>query len=132
MQFAADLHRLQQMLAFIRSEAQIAGFEEKEVNKIELAVEEALVNIIYYAYAQQALGNIEIACRSPRKRALEIDLVDRGPPFNPLEGGNIDPEATAEERQIGGLGLFLMRQLMDEVVYNRRGDSNILTLIKRS
>ncbi len=132
MHFVAEMHRLQQMLEYIRMSANDAGFDEEEVGKIELACEEALVNIISYAYAMKSDGDIEIRCEVPGKRTLQVIFSDSGPPFNPLTEDRAKTEGNVEEREVGGLGVYLMRTLMDDVNYESKDNRNVLTLIKGS
>lgn len=131
--FPADIHGLHEMLQYINRKAVEAGCSGYASRQIELASEEALVNIIRYAYDNQTDGEVEIECLSPEPGALTIVLRDRGVPFNPLEGvEEVDPKAPLEQRSIGGLGVFLIRRLMDSVAYSYEGGVNILTLNKRS
>ncbi len=100
--FTAHLDNLYEMLLFIRDQAESMGFDEVEISKIELAVEEALVNIISYGYPL-ASGEIEIVCDRVAKNGLKIVLKDNGIPFNPLSNSKkIDPDAPIEARAVGG------------------------------
>lgn len=121
------------MLGFIRDAAVEAGCGVEELKQIELASEEALVNIIHYAYQQQGEGKIEIVCLSPCSGTITVTFRDHGVAFNPLEGaGEVDPSLPLEQRPVGGLGVYLMRQLMDQVVYRREKGANVLQLTKAS
>jgi serine/threonine-protein kinase RsbW len=129
-QFLAKLTTLHQMLGWIRQQLAHAGLDDASIHKVEVASEEALVNIIRHAY-QNVPGSIDIAVQDGRS-SIEITIRDQGPPFNPLERDiSIDRSASIEERPIGGLGIFFMREYMDEVRYKREGDVNILSLIKK-
>lgn len=119
------------MLFWIKEQLIQMGFERPTIRKVELASEEALVNIIRHAYKQRS-GHIEIQVTIYPKNRVEIAIRDQGPPFNPLEEERrIDPAIPLEERQEGGLGILLIRKYMDEVLYRREKDLNILTLIKK-
>ncbi len=96
---------------------------------INLVVEEALTNVIFYAFADNDKHEIEITVSLENKR-LTIKIEDDGIPFNPLEKEQPDINLPAEERPVGGLGIFLMSQVMDEMHYNRQRNHNILTLNK--
>jgi anti-sigma regulatory factor (Ser/Thr protein kinase) len=125
--FQASLDHLYGMLDFIREEAEEAGFSHSIVSKIELACEEALVNIIHYGYPDYR-GNIEIACVRPSSKGIKIIIKDRGIPFNPLTiAKKLDPK-TANPKE--GYGVFFILKIMDEVRYNREDNCNVLTLIK--
>jgi serine/threonine-protein kinase RsbW len=128
--FLSQLQQLPQMLLWVRERLGRAGVDSKQKLRIELAMEEALVNVIRHAYGEK-VGKIEIFFRSDGSQ-VEITICDWGPPFDPLAGApEVSIDATLEEREIGGLGVYLMRQLMDEVRYAREGTTNLLTLIKR-
>ena len=89
-----------------------------------------MVNIINHAYKEHP-GKIEIIVRIVPQKHIEIEMKDHGPLFNPLtEERQIDHSSALEDRPIGGLGIHMIRQLMDEVRYTRNHDTNILTLIK--
>lgn len=129
--FSAELTELRAMLDWIRNLLSDAGYLSATVRKAELASEEALVNIIRHAY-KQGEGKIKIHVEIFPKDRVEIAILDKGPPFNPLlEETEIDASIPLEEREEGGLGILLMRQYMDEVLYKRERGSNVLTLIKR-
>lgn len=132
MRFIADLCELPAMLGHILSEASKVGLPEDELRKIELASEEALVNIIHHAYPGDLSGTIEIVVTAPEGRRLSITITDQGLAFNPLETEiAVDPHAPLETRTVGGLGLYLIQRLMDDVRYERSHDSNILILEKK-
>lgn len=92
--------------------------------KIRLAVEEAVENIVLYAY-DDGEGWMSISTETEGD-SLVITMCDGGTPFNPLEQDDPDITLSADERQIGGLGIFLCKQLMDEVTYNYKDNQNIL------
>lgn len=128
--FFADLNQLRPMIRWIRQEAILLGLDETSVRQTELASEEALVNIIDHGY-KGTVGQITIELQDSGSH-IEIVIRDKSPFFNPLEHAiEFDPLATLEERQIGGLGILFIRQYMDEVHYQREGEANVLTLIKK-
>lgn len=100
----------------------------KRINEIEIATEEALVNIFHYAYQEQE-GDVEISCKTEHGRAFIIEITDTGMPFNPLSVSEPDTTLDVAERQIGGVGVFLIKKLMDDVIYRRDGNKNILELV---
>lgn len=119
------------MLHWIRERLFQTEFDEQTIRKIELATEEALVNVIRHAYKAKE-GNIEIGMKFHPKSHVEIAISDEGPAFNPLAKEIvINPLATLEERTEGGLGILFMKQYMDEIHYERKKEKNILTLTKR-
>ncbi len=128
--FAAHLDNLYEMLLFIRSQAESIGFDEVEISKIELAAEEALVNIISYGYPAMT-GEIYVQCTASKDKGLKIVIKDNGIPFNPLSNAKrFDSSAPIEARSIGGYGVFFIMKIMDEVEYKRVDDSNVLTMFK--
>lgn len=97
--------------------------------KINLVIEEALSNIILYAFNDKSKHEIRISV-SKENNNLEITFKDDGIPFNPLLQKKPDINLPAEERPVGGLGIFLMSQVMDEMHYSRDKNQNILILKK--
>lgn len=97
---------------------------------INLVLEELGLNIINHAYHGEA-GNFEVIITS-EEQALTVELIDDGPPFNVLIDAPIpDTEAAIEDRPIGGLGIHLVKTMMDELEYKREQDQNYLILVKR-
>ena len=99
------------------------GIEKKILKKLELAAEEAVVNILRYSQASE----IEMAL-SIQHSAFSIQILDDGVAFDPTM--HKPNEKAAHERQIGGMGITLIRQIVDEIHYERTNDKNILTLVK--
>jgi serine/threonine-protein kinase RsbW len=125
----ARLEQLQTFLEQADQWAREAGLSEKKIQAVALAAEEALVNIFHYAY-QEGEGEIEMTFRIDPEN-LTLEILDGGPPFNPLSRQDPDTSLNLEDRPIGGLGIYLIKQLMDEVHYRRDGDKNILTMVIR-
>lgn len=98
--------------------------------KIRLSVEEAVENVVKYAY-EGGIGWLEAGTRLDQDRLqLTIELRDAGVPFNPLDKPDPDITLSAEERSIGGLGIFLCKNLMDDISYRYEDGNNILTMTK--
>ena len=99
--------------------------------KIRLSVEEAVENVVRYAY-EGGIGWLEAGTSlSNDGLTLTIELRDAGTPFNPLDRPDPDITLGAEERNIGGLGIFLCKQMMDSIEYRYEDGCNILTMTKR-
>lgn len=99
-------------------------------NSINLALEEALVNAVEYAYNGKS-GKITLSAEYvPATETVVFVLSDTGVAFNPLEYPDADTSLPLHEREIGGLGIFLIKEIMDKVEYCRKGDMNILTMYK--
>ena len=99
-------------------------------NKIDLAAEEIFVNISHYAYGGES-GQAQIVCENPTPRSVKVSFVDWGIEFNPLEQPDPDFTQSAEERRLGGFGIYLTKQFMDKVSYCRKDGKNILTIEKK-
>lgn len=130
--FSAEIASLHAMLSWVRKELEESHFSDPELKRIEIALEEALVNIIQYAYVGKK-GVIEMTFSDYLPDHVEIIIKDYGIPFNPLENRKkVDPSASLEERSIGGLGIVFIEKLMDHMEYIREGEANVLTLKKKS
>ena len=126
----AQTERLPEVLAFVEEQLEEAGCPMKAQMQISVATEEVYVNIASYAYAPgsgMATSRLELT----QEPAVVLTFIDSGVAFNPLEKEDPNVNLPAEERQIGGLGIFMTKKTMDEVRYERAGDRNVLTLIKR-
>ena len=105
--------------------------DENLLFKIRLSIEEAVENVVRYAY-QTGNGWMEVGTElSEDKVELTVELRDAGTPFNPLERPDPDITLAAEDREIGGLGIFLCKQLMDDISYRYEDGCNILTMKKK-
>ena len=126
----ADIDRLSEVLSFVEEQLEEIGCPMKAQMQVSVAVEEVYVNIASYAYAP-GTGMATIRLALTEEQAVTITFIDSGVAFNPLEKEDPDVSLPAEEREIGGLGIFMTKKTMDEVRYERLGDNNVLTLIKR-
>jgi len=130
-QFVAKFEYLDEIREFVGDIARKGGFSDKDVYNIQLATDEAASNVIEHAYENRKDGVLELSCGMTGD-AITIVLVDHGESFDPSEVPLPDLKADLSDRKIGGLGIFLMRKLMDEVRYEPKADkSNVLTMIKR-
>jgi serine/threonine-protein kinase RsbW len=124
----ARLDSLYPLIDMVASFARRQGALETRILEIELVTEELLVNIINHAYPDQP-GDVEIVCRLDEAGRLLVEFADEGIPFNMLAMKDPDIEAGIEQRKIGGLGVFFVKQLVQEIRYRREGGKNILTLM---
>ncbi len=130
-QFSAKFEFLDEIREFVGDIARAGGFGDKDVYNIQLAADEAASNIIEHAYEGVSDGVLELSC-GVKANTITIILVDHGESFDPSEIPMPDLKADLSERKIGGLGIFLMRKLMDEVRYEvKPNKNNVLTMIKR-
>ncbi|MBV6451512.1 MAG: ATP-binding protein [Anaerolineae bacterium] len=129
--FPAKFEFLDEIREFVGTIARENGFGDKDVYNIQLATDEAASNIIEHAYEDITDGVLDLSC-GMQGEGLTVILVDHGAPFDPSEVPMPDLQADLADRKIGGLGIFLMRKLMDEVHYHSNSDkSNVLTMLKR-
>jgi len=124
----AELKHLNRVINFITAEIKKTDYEPEIQNKIEMAAEEIFTNIANYAYTNEA-GKVNISISTAS--GLKITFEDNGKPFNPAEHPSPDLEKPLKDREIGGLGLFLVKQVMDKVEYTRENDKNILIISKK-
>jgi anti-sigma regulatory factor (Ser/Thr protein kinase) len=124
----AALKHLEELVGFDRQCAAAHGFPDRRIRQMELASEEALVNVMHYAYPEKQEGEVTVRCGTAAGGPFVIEIMDRGVPFQPGDVKAPDLTAGIAEREIGGLGVYLMRKMVDEVLYRREGDMNILTL----
>jgi anti-sigma regulatory factor (Ser/Thr protein kinase) len=132
LQFTANFEYLDEIRDFVGEIAQSGGFNDKDVYNIQLATDEAASNIIEHAYRGVSDGLLEVSC-GMKDDDITVILVDHGEPFDPSDIPMPNLKADLSERKIGGLGLYLMRKLMDDVKYvsDPQNNRNTLTLIKR-
>jgi serine/threonine-protein kinase RsbW len=101
------------------------------MHDLNLALEEILANIISYGYSDNREHEIRVNL-SVEPGKVRVDVEDDGQPFNPLEAPEADTTKPLEERTIGGLGIHLVRKLMDGLEYKRQGEKNLLTIKKKT
>ena len=132
LKFTAKFEYLDEIRDFVGGIAESSGFSDKDIYNIQLAADEAASNIIEHAYEGVSDGLLEVSCGF-KNDAITIILVDHGEPFDPSNVPMPNLKADLSERKIGGLGLYLMRKLMDDVKYDvdAANNRNTLTLIKR-
>ena len=132
LEIGAELENMEQARAYVTAQLEQAGFEQKQIMEVELAVEEIFCNIANYAYKPEK-GDVLILCQLEESDTCSITIVfiDQGVPYNPLEREDPDVSLGAEEREIGGLGIFMTKKLMDDIQYEFRDGQNVLTLRKK-
>lgn len=123
----AELENLPHFLAFATNLLRQKGCNAKRINEIELVIEEALVNVMEYAYPDQP-GSLSLALKKKSMSELMFEVRDRGVAFNPLRREAPDLETGLEERPIGGLGIVLMKNLTDNITWHRENGENCLNI----
>lgn len=124
-----DTQEVPRLNAFVEEVCRDTGFDEDTVAKIKVAVEEAVVNVMKYAYPEGQSGDVTIEAASNDLR-LKFTIIDSGKPFDPTVQTAVDTTLPAKEREIGGLGIHIIRQNMDSINYERMDNLNVLTLRK--
>ncbi|HEX7620804.1 MAG TPA: GAF domain-containing protein [Anaerolineales bacterium] len=128
--FSANLDQLEAIREFAARAAKDAGMDDSAIYAVELSMDEACTNVIEHAYEGTEGGEIECTCDLDDKN-LTIIIHDHGKSFDPSSIALPDLDADLDSRPIGGLGVFLMKRLMDEVRFEPMGESgNVLTMVK--
>ena len=125
-----EVSQLSRVYGLVEQVASEWHLDKSLTMNLNLVVEEAVANIVMYAYEGQKEKDITLTLEKEKDQLL-ITVTDTGMPFDPTTKEAPDVSLIAEERPIGGLGIFLIKQMMDDVSYRREGGTNILTLRKR-
>ncbi len=125
-----DVGEVPQLAAFVDEVCETLGLDATATMSMNLAIEEAVVNVMNYAYPPGTVGNVSIEAQANDER-LKFVITDSGKPFDPTARADVDTTLSVEERDIGGLGIHLVRQLMDTINYERLNGMNVLTLRKK-
>lgn len=125
--FEADVKELNNLFEYSSSLLRILDFSNKDIILINTALEEIFVNVAKYAY--EGKGTVEVTLSKTRD-SVKFVFKDSGKPFNPLSKEDPNITASSEEREIGGLGIYMVKRIMDEVTYDYIDNQNVLTLIK--
>ena len=128
----ATLENLTQVMAFVDESLEQMNCAMKTQMQIDVAVEELFVNIASYAY-RPGVGpaTLRVEAEENDPQTVAITFIDQGVPYNPLEKSDPDTTLPAEKRQIGGLGIYMVKKSMDAMTYEYRNGYNILTIKKR-
>ena len=125
-----DIQEVPRLNAFVAEVCEAVGLSQPDIMKMKVAMEEAVVNVMNYAYPPDTHGDVTIEAASNDVR-LKFTIIDSGKPFDPTVKAEVDTTLSAKERPIGGLGIHIVRQFMDSINYERVGDLNVLTLRKK-
>lgn len=124
------IEEIVRMTEFVDEISRELNLSVEDSFNIRLAIEEAVTNVIMYAYPQTVEGDILLSARDEGD-GIVFQLVDSGNEFDPTLQPDADVTSSLEDREIGGLGIFLIRQLMQSVSYSRIDGKNVLTMIKQ-
>lgn len=125
----ATIESIADAVDFLNAKTKNLPFSNKDKYQIEIAVDEIMSNIANYAYKDE-VGKVQIKVETDSS-STTITFSDSGIPYNPLEKDDPDITLSAEEREIGGYGIFLVKKIMDEVLYEYKDNKNILTIKKK-
>jgi len=130
-EFQASFDSLHEILTLVAVQARECGFQDSHLSRLELAVEEAIVNIIHYANLPKT-ATIKVSIGSTaQKQSLKVIIEDSGLPFNPIIHGKIfNPSEEVNPDELGGYGIYFILVIMDCVEYKRENGFNIMTLTK--
>ena len=125
-----DLKDVARLATFVEEICEALSFDDMVTMQMNLAIEEAVVNVMDYAYPEGVKGYVDIEVWAD-EQWLTFVITDSGKPFDPTTKGEVDITLSAEERDIGGLGIYLVRQMMDSIGYEYKDGHNVLTLKKK-
>ena len=129
--FPAKTESLPDVLSFVEETLEDFKAPMKIQMAICVAIEEVFVNVAYYAYPE-SVGNVTLRIDFDKEnRTITFNMTDKGIPFDPLKKMDPDITLSAEEREIGGLGIFIAKKTMDSISYSYKNGENILTMIKK-
>ena len=118
------------VIEFVDEQLEEYGCGMKEQMAIDVAVDELFANIAQYAYSPETGYATVLVDVIKDPLSVEITFIDNGIPYDPLAKSDPDTSLSVEDREIGGMGIFIVKKSMDKMLYERRGEHNILTIIK--
>jgi anti-sigma regulatory factor (Ser/Thr protein kinase) len=130
LKISASLDKLDEVLEFLSEGLEAAGSDAKTISVVAIAAEEIFVNIARYAYTEKGGDAVISYSIDEDPRSITIIFTDSGQPYDPLKKQDPDITLSADERQIGGLGIYMVKEMMDAVAYAYEDGHNILTIRK--
>lgn len=124
----ATLENMETVTEFVTAQLEEMGCSMKAQMQFSIAVDELFANIAHYAYQPQT-GDATVRVEKTAQGAM-VTFIDRGVPYNPLEKEDPDITLSAEERPLGGLGIYMVKKSMDQVLYRHENGCNILSIVK--
>ena len=125
----ATVDNMPQLMLWLDSQLEELDCPIKAQVQLDVATDEVFSNIANYAY-ESTVGDATVCVEKLDPPAIRLTFIDRGKPYNPLQKEDPNTTLSAEERQIGGLGIYIVKKSMDEVTYCYREGQNILTIVK--
>ena len=127
----ATIENVATVTDFVNKELERLGCSIKAQMQIDVAIDELFGNIANYAYhPRKGMATVEVSCQGGSPAQVVITFTDHGVPYNPLKKADPDVSLGVEDRPIGGLGIFLVKKTMDDIIYHYRDGKNILTIKK--
>lgn len=128
---AATVENIETITVFINEQLEAAACPMKAQMQIDIVIDEILSNIVHYAYGEK-VGDVTVRIEFPdNPKSAVLTFTDNGVPYNPLEQSDPDISLSAEERKIGGLGIFMVKKTMDDMTYEFKDEKNILKITKK-
>lgn len=128
----AHMDSLHEFIQFMEQSAGELGLEDALIRKLSLVAEELLVNVVHYAYAGTGEdGGIDLQCGMADRQTFCMRIADKGKPFDPLSAAEPDLTRDIEDRPVGGLGVYLVRELADHLDYQRKDGANVVLFCKK-
>lgn len=125
----AAAENIEKAVAFVNGQLEAAGCPPKTMIQIDVAIDELFGNIAHYAYGKDT-GDATVSVEVTEEPAVIITFIDNGIPYNPLKKPDPDVTKDLEEREIGGLGIFMVKKSMDDITYEYKEGQNILRIKK--
>ncbi len=125
----AAVENIEKAVAFVNGQLEAAGCPPKTMIQIDVAIDELFGNIAHYAYGKDT-GDATVRVEVTEEPAVIITFIDNGIPYNPLKKSDPDVTKDLEEREIGGLGIFMVKKSMDDITYEYKEGQNILRIKK--
>ncbi|HOO79849.1 MAG TPA: ATP-binding protein [Lachnospiraceae bacterium] len=122
---------LDRVLEFVNNMVKDIQCSQRAMIQLDVAVEELFVNIAHYAYGENGGDALIVAEMQKESAILSVTFIDSGMPYNPLQKEDPDITLSVEERQIGGLGIYMVKKTMDEIFYQYKNGQNHLTIKKK-
>lgn len=126
--FVPKIESINEIQVFVKNNLPQNQADSKKISNIELIIEEIIINIINYGFEEEPNGMIDIGIDT-RNHDIIIEIRDNGIAFNPLEKKDPNVDADLDDRKIGGLGIFFVKQLVKDISYSRKESKNILHLV---
>ena len=127
---AATVENIETVTEFVNAQLELTDCPIRAQMQIDIAIDELFSNIAYYAYGTET-GEVTVQFEELKEpRAVKIIFIDSGVPYNPLENEEPDTTLSAEERRIGGLGIFMVKKTMNDMSYEFKNGQNVLSIVK--